>query len=99
MPIAVLKISLTAILVAGPTPKLYADPSPNPGKSCSEVLDLCDKLVTSQKQQIQDQDQLIVKLIEQRNAALQASSTSSTPWYFWAVLGVAGGVVLTRGLR
>lgn len=43
----------------------------------------------------------IALLIKQREELLRQSPTSTAqiPWYVWTVLGIAGGVVLTRGIR
>lgn len=39
-------------------------------------------------------------LEKQRKEALEAQQApASTPWYVWLIVGAAGGVVLTRGLR
>jgi hypothetical protein len=76
--------------------------------TCDKVLELCDKsntecqeLARSQRDLIAAQDNLIVKVTKQRNEALDMVKPDSTsfPWYVGIVLGVAGGVILTRGLR
>ena len=40
------------------------------------------------------------KITEQRDLAVsRLDEGSSVKWYVWLVVGVAGGVILTRGLR
>jgi len=47
------------------------------------------------------QDELITNLMKQRNEAYEelAKRSDAYPWYFWGVIGIASGVVITRGLR
>jgi Mg2+ and Co2+ transporter CorA len=74
---------------------------------CDAVLSLCDsslseckELVRQTKELTVKQDDLILKLTKQRNEALElAQPKTEFPWYVGVVLGIAGGVILTRGLR
>ena len=74
---------------------------------CDSTLEACDKAVTEctelnnkQRELIAAQDNLIVKVTKQRNEALDmVKPDSNIPWYITIVVGIAGGVILTRGLR
>jgi hypothetical protein len=78
-----------------------------PQGTCDETLQLCDQAVTDcselsakQRDLIAAQDNLIVKVTKQRNEALDmVKPEPSIPWYIWTVVGVAGGVILTRGIK
>lgn len=81
--------------------------SPNLRADCEVALKLCDEAVNAlqadvvaKRELIDKQEELIKKLALQRNQAYdRLDDEIITPWYFWAVLGIAGGVILTRGLR
>jgi hypothetical protein len=76
-------------------------------EDCDATLQLCDKAVTEctelsakQRDLINAQDNLIVKVTKQRNEALDmVKPEAGIPWYVTIVVGIAGGVILTRGLR
>ena len=75
--------------------------------TCDETLNLCAEsearcqdLNVAQKRLVTEQDNLIVKVTKQRNEALEmVKPDPSMPWYVWTVMGIAGGVILTRGIR
>lgn len=77
------------------------------GNSCDAVLNACEaseascqELVKAQRELVGSQDNMIVKLTKQRNEALEmVKPEASMPWYIWTVVGIAGGVILTRGIR
>lgn len=75
--------------------------------TCDARLKACDDALNAalveieQLHKIRKVDQEVIdKLMEQRNRAIAEMDTGSDmPWYLWTVLGIAGGVVITRGLR
>lgn len=75
--------------------------------TCAETLDACKLAVDAQalyidrlKLQVKEQGEYANLLRKQRDAAVDAAGgDSSLPGYFWVVIGIAGGVILTRGLR
>lgn len=69
--------------------------------TCELRLEGCEKSVQNWKGVVEKQDEYIAVLTKQRNEAMEklGSEDSRLPWYVWAIVGVAGGVVLTRGLR
>jgi len=74
---------------------------------CEDTLKYCDDALTQtikeldQMRKVDDlQEELIKKLATQRNEAYdRLSAEDKTPWYFWTILGIATGVIITRGLR
>lgn len=73
-------------------------------QDCDQVLQQCDVAVQRLKALTRTQDEYIALLERQRDQAFKelkdrGDGGGSLPWYAWAVLGVAGGVILTRGLR
>lgn len=63
-------------------------------KACLVVASDLEALAASQKDEI-------TKLIKQRDAAIKSleGQGPAFPWYFWTVLGAAGGIVLVRGFK
>lgn len=75
---------------------------------CDAKLAACDKLQNLQQLEInqlklviEKKNEMIHLVSKQRDALYDdaAKNGSNIPWYLWVVVGVAGGVVLTRGLR
>lgn len=68
---------------------------------CDEALIATEKELELRKS-LRIKDQEYQKILEnQRNKAYDQlkDQGSLLPWYFWAILGTAGGVILTRGIR
>lgn len=70
---------------------------PSLGAGCEGVLTLCQETVEAYKGLVAEQDKLILKLTEQRNAL--AERPSQTPWYFWVIVGAAGALVVDHVRR
>lgn len=69
-------------------------------KLCDSALTACEARVKVMDEMLTAEAELRRKVTEQRDAAIsKLDEGATTKWYVWLVLGVAGGVVLTRGLR
>lgn len=70
-------------------------------KACDEALKLSAKQIETYKKLTKEQEELVKLLSEQRNAAYEKAqeNAKTTDWYVWGIVGVAAGVILTRGLR
>jgi hypothetical protein len=67
---------------------------------CDAALTACEERVKIMGDMLAAESELRRKVTEQRDVAVnRLDSTSSIPWYVWTIVGVAGGVILTRGLR
>lgn len=75
---------------------------------CDTVLKACDEALKQSLEQrekqriyISNQEELVLLLSKQRNEAYEELSKKGEnyPWYVWAIVGAATGVILTRGLR
>lgn len=78
--------------------------------SCPEVLALCDRTLgyceeseAKTQERLDHSEKMIGTLIKQRNEAVSDAISNSSPDVLdivtYVVLGVAGGVILTRGIR
>ena len=65
-------------------------------KLCDQALSACNLQVLAQKELLSSQEELLVKLVKQRNEAYEeaGSSMSAIPWYMWTIFGLSAGVVL-----
>lgn len=69
-------------------------------KKCDTALQLSTQEIELLKVAIATEQQYGQILKKQRDEAInQITVPSAVPFYVWVVLGVAGGVVLTRGIR
>lgn len=67
---------------------------------CDAALSACEERVKIMNDMLSAEAELRRKITEQRDVAVsKLESGSSVAWYVWVVVGVAGGVILTRGLR
>ena len=65
-----------------------------------DALGACEAAGKAKDALIEEDEATFALLLKQRNEAIASAGVGqSVPWYLWAVMGVAGGVVLTRGLR
>lgn len=80
---------------------------PQPAPTCADTLERCDLAlkaalaeIEARKQTDRLKDEYIEKLTAQRDKAYQAAEPGwGLPFWAWLVVGAAGGVVLTRGIR
>jgi len=65
-----------------------------------EALTLCEQQLGMCKNRADGWEQYAKTVETQRNEALKnIKPESALPWWGWLIIGAAGGVVLTRGLR
>jgi hypothetical protein len=92
-------------LILGAPATTQAEPTNN--KTCAQSLAECDLALRLTEQELELRkkheatlEEYAAKLEKQRDAAYErADDKSLLPWYGWVIIGVAGGVILTRGLR
>lgn len=64
-------------------------------EACDATLASCDKLVIEQRDLIDKQGELIVKLNKQRNEALEmVKGEPAFPFYFWIIVGGASALII-----
>lgn len=65
---------------------------------CNDALDSCTEQVNKQRDLIQVQDELVFKLIKQRDEVYSKveADADRLPWYFWTAIGLATGVVISH---
>lgn len=69
---------------------------------CAPAMAACSNEINLYKDLTKSQDDFAAKLKQQRDDAvkqLDESPNHGLPFYFWAVLGAAAGVILTRGIH
>ena len=67
---------------------------------CLDAYGACQSYNDALVKSLEKERELNAKLVEQRDAAVaKQEEPNRTPWYFWVIIGLAGGVVLTRGIR
>lgn len=79
----------------------------NSPPTCADSLQRCDFAlkaalaeIEARKATDQLKDEYIQKLTTQRDKAYEAAEPGwGLPFWAWIVVGVAGGVILTRGIR
>ena len=91
----ILTVLIIATTLTAGTGSLFAE-TPPPRATCEQTLAACKLLLADKDAIIQTQSDLITKVIGQRNDLIK--SEDKMPWYFWVILGAAGGVILTRGV-
>jgi hypothetical protein len=65
-----------------------------------EALQLCEQSLEVCRRRADGWEQYAKSVETQRNEAIKAvRPESALPWWGWLVIGAAGGVILTRGLR
>ncbi len=68
--------------------------------ACERGWGLCNQARADGEAVLAKEREHIALLIKQREELLrQEPSGGRIPWFVWTVLGVAGGVILTRGIR
>jgi hypothetical protein len=60
--------------------------------SCEEIIEDCESTMESYRVLVKSQDDLIINLTKQRDELAQ--KPSSTPWYFWVLIGASGALVI-----
>jgi hypothetical protein len=84
--------------LVNPIPVKGTESKPSAEKAlelCLESLDISTQQINAQRELLQTQDEYIVKLVKQRNELYEKVDTSSSiPWYLWALTGVAAGVII-----
>lgn len=83
--------------------------NPKPTDGCPKAVELCAHALDLRNEEIKAMQKLLEIetkqgeiLKKQRDSAVEAlgdRSDMGIPWWVWGVVGVAGGVILTRGLR
>ena len=68
-------------------------------ETIKKYVEVCEAQVKGLHEQVDTYKKIYGTCKEQRNEAVEASSDKGYPFYFWILIGAAGGVVLTRGLR
>lgn len=70
-------------------------------KTCKELIEVSDKQITNLHTIVSKQDTYIKIIEDQRDRAFNQldKQGGSLPFWVWILTGVAGGVILTRGLR
>jgi hypothetical protein len=67
---------------------------------CDFALKAALAEIEARKATDQLKDEYIQKLTAQRDKAYEAAEPGhGLPWFVWATVGVAAGVILTRGIR
>ena len=63
---------------------------------CLDAYSTCELQVETQRKLNREQDELIMKLVKQRNEAFEklGNEESKAPWYLWALGGVAVGLIV-----
>ena len=87
-------ILLSLVMVVSCPNVASADPA------CDAVINAYKVELEAQKEVTEGERRLKEVYKKQRDdASDKADVGTSMPFYFWAVLGMAGGVILTRGIR
>ena len=107
------KLIVTLIVITGllvtlvPTTSIRAEDDFIIIERSEDTLALCDKALSSCEAEIEALKKLVTAerefgdlMKKQRDNAYDKIETNSNiPFYVWVVVGVAGGVILTRGIR